>query len=173
MTLPPAIPLEFPETDDTDWSVGVQIALPLYEGGARSAQVQRQIVEVKKQQLRRQDTAQKIEQRIRSTLHAAGASYPGILLSRESAQAAEKNLELVADAYAKGSVTVMTLLDAQNAAMVARLMAANANYTFVKDMLSAQRAVGMQHYFLDGPTKDRWFAKLEAFTRKNPIQGVR
>ena len=69
--------------------------------------------------LQRDATRETVEQRIRSAMHAVGASYAAIGLSRDAAQAAAENLELVTDSYSRGVVSILTLLDAQNASLSA------------------------------------------------------
>ena len=88
-----------------------------------------------------ESASDKIEQRIRSAMELARASRMGIGLARESATAAGKNLELVSDAYARGAVSIIDLLDAQNAALNADELATNSVYDHLIDLLEVERAV--------------------------------
>ncbi len=157
------LPVEVPEADDTRWNLGINLTLPLFTGGGRRAELGRAGEELARLRLERQVLADRIEQRIRSALQQARASHSGIRLSREGAEAARKNLELVTDAYSRGVVSIIELLDAQNAALAADQASANAVYDFFIDLMEVQRAVGGFDFFLSAEEKDRWFERLEDF----------
>jgi outer membrane protein TolC len=157
------LPVEVPEADDTRWNLGLNLTLPLFTGGGRRAELGRAGEELARLRLERQVLADRIEQRIRSALQQARASRSGIRLSREGAEAARKNLELVTDAYSRGVVSIIELLDAQNAALAADQAAANAVYDFFIDLMEVQRSVGSFDFFLSDEEKDRWFERLEVF----------
>ena len=152
-----------PADDETDWSVGVNVSLPLFEGGARSARVSDSRFTLNQLLSQRDATRERIEQRIRAALHDIGASYPSIRLSTEAATAAKKNLDLVTDAYSRGTVSILDLLDAQNAALVAEEVATNAVFDFVIDLMNLQRSVGRFDFFLNESELDGWLERLRDY----------
>ncbi|MEZ4601287.1 MAG: TolC family protein [Syntrophotaleaceae bacterium] len=160
------LPVEIPEDDDTDWSVGLNLSLPLFAGGALRAELDRANHELDRLRLDRRALADRLEQRIRSALQLARASHTGIGLARQSAAAAGKNLELVTDAYSRGVVSIIELLDAQNAALVANRVAANAVYNYFIDLMAVQRATGRFDFFLDADQRENWYQRLEEFWRQ-------
>ena len=98
-----------------------------------------------------------------------GSSYPGIRLSRDAAEAARKNLDLVKDSYSRGVMSILDLLDAQNASLVAELGAANAVYDFIVDLMEVERSVGRFTFFMNPDEVESFFKRLEAyFARSNP-----
>ena len=107
--------------------------------------------------------SERIEQRVRAALHVAGSSYASIGLAREGADAARNNLELVSDAYSQGLVSIIELIDAQNAALVADLGAATAVYDFLVDWVEVERAVGRFSLFMTADERSEFFVRLEAF----------
>ncbi|MEM9593933.1 MAG: TolC family protein [Acidobacteriota bacterium] len=133
---------------DDDWSVGLVASLPLWRGGERRARVVR--AELELDQLRTQYSAlrERIEQRIRSDMNLTNASFLGIGLAEQAAEAAGKNLELISDAYSQGAVSILELLDAQSAALQANEAAANATYGFLIDLLNLQRSSSRFDFFL-------------------------
>jgi len=151
--------------DDTDWSVGVNVSLPLFEGGARHARLSGSRLALNKQQSQRDAIRERIEQRIRAALHRIGASYPSIRLSRDAATAAKKNLDIVTDAYSRGAISILDLLDAQNAALVAKEAANNAIFDFLIDLMNLQRNVGGFDFFLDAQELDGWLERLQYYIR--------
>ena len=149
--------------DDTNWTVGVNISLPLYEGGARHARVTGSRLALEKNRMQRDATTERIEQRIRSTLHQIKASYPSIELSKQAAVAANKNLKLVTDAYTRGTVSILDLLDAQNAALVAEESATNSVFIFLIDLMNLQRSLGQFSFFLDERGMNNWLKRLRYY----------
>lgn len=153
--------LELTAPNDTNWSVGVDLSLPLFTSGNRPA-VKRQDQELLSQlSMQRASTAQRIEARIRRALHSAGASYAGIRLARDAASASSRNLELVTDSYSRGAVSVIQLLDAQNASVLSEEAAANAVYTFLIDMLEVERALGKFYFRSDAMQIEVLFEQVD------------
>ena len=149
--------------DDTDWSVGINVSLPLYEGGARSARVSGSDLTLSQLLTQRDAARERIEQRIRATLHDIGASYPSIQLSQDAATAAKKNLDIVAEAYSRGAISILDLLDAQNAALIAEESATNAVFDFLIDLMNLQRSLGGFDFFLDEQGLDGWLERLRSY----------
>ena len=83
-----------------------------------------------------------VEQRIRSALELAASSYSAIALTRDAAQAADRNYDLVSDAYGRGTASITALIDAQSAALSASEAAANAVHDFLLDLVRVERAMG-------------------------------
>ena len=149
--------------DETDWSVGINVSLPLFEGGARSAKVAGSRSSVRQLKTQRDAVRERIEQRIRVALHAIGASYPSIQLSKDAATAAKKNLDLVTKAYSRGAVPILDLLDAQNAALIAEETATNAVFDFLIDLMNLQRGACGFDFFLDEQGLDSWLGRLKHY----------
>ncbi len=150
-----------PGRDDTDWAVGLNLTLPLYQCGGRGARVNEARETLEQLRLQRAASAERIEEGIRSDLHGTGATYPGIRLSQQAAEAARKNLELVADAYARGAVSILDLLDAQNASLTAQAQAASAEYDFLIDLMRVQRASAFFEILATPAEREDWFGRLE------------
>lgn len=130
------------QRDKTAWSVAVNATYPLFTGGAKSAEYIRAKSELKQLKLQKRSVHMKIEERIRSVAESANASFGAIQHARDASAAANKNLDLVTDAYSRGVVSIMELLDAQNASTLAELSAENTVYDFMTDLIGLQRAIG-------------------------------
>lgn len=139
--------------DLNDWSVGIQATLPLFSGGLKKADLSRAEYELRQLKALRIATAERVEEQVRNQLHAAQAAYRQIELSANAAEASRKNFELVSDAYARGTVTVIELLDAQDTSLTASAAAAESLYNFLVTVMAAQRAVGSYDYLL--PAEER------------------
>lgn len=157
------IPVDIPEADDTSWNVGLRLSLPLFSGGSRWADMLQAERQLERLEFQRKALGARLEERIRFTLQNCRASHTGIRLSREGSEAAGKNLELVTDAYSRGVVSILELLDAQNAALTAEQAAASAVFDFLLDLMDVQRSVGQFDFFLSADDREHWFQRLELF----------
>ena len=132
--------------DLNDWSIGVQATLPLFSGGLKKANVSKASFELRQLETLRVSIEERVEEAIRNQLHAAQAAYAQIDLANSAAEASRKNLELVSDAYARGTVNVIELLDAQDTSLAASAAAAESLYNFLITIMSVQRAIGGYDY---------------------------
>lgn len=152
-----------PGMDDHETTLALQLSFPLFTGGARSAQQARAYEELTGLRLQRQAVAQGTEQRVRAALYRARSAYTAIRLNREAADAARSNLDVVRDAYSRGTVSILDLLDAQSAALVADLRAATSVYDFVAALMEVERAAARFDFFLTAEDQIDWFARLERY----------
>ncbi len=151
------------DLDDTDWQVGVHATLPLYSGGGKTATIRRAREELALLRTRYDATSERIQQRILFALNRSRASAPGVRLSRDAADSAERNLKLVIDSYSRGIKSIIDLLDAQNLVLVANQQAANANYDFLTDVIGVQRTVGKFGMLMNPEERRTWMQKLDDF----------
>ncbi len=166
---PAAAPLGIGQ-DNTQWSVGIGLSFPLFSGGSKEATESKALEDLRRLRLEREATIGRVEERIRSTMFQASASFPGIRLSREAADASGKNLKLVVDQYSRGAVDIIKLLNSQNAALTANESAANAVYDFLMDMMNIDRAVGRFDYFLYKEERTAWFGRLTEFFQQAGVK---
>jgi len=150
-----------------NWSVGFQASLPLYTGGARSAEVSRASHSMIQSQYQRGNIEEVIEARVRSALQKTKGSFPAIRLSKDAAAAAKDNFSMVSDAYAKGQVAITSLIDAQNATLSADLSAVEALYSFMIDWIEIQRSVANFELLLSAQGMENWYQELDAYYQKN------
>lgn len=157
---------EIPSMNVINWTLGVSAALPVFAGGARWAERTRAREEVLELRFQRRATAERIEQQLRSALHYAAASWAGIGLAQEAADAARRNLTLVTDAYEQGALSILDLIDGQNTALIAEESAATAVYDYLLDVMDAHRAAGHLESFTDPPDQAAFSERLRAFFRE-------
>jgi len=155
--------LGFPQADDTNWNVALNLSFPLFDGGSKYAEKRKAREELKQLQLQYDAIAEKIEQRILSSLYSVGASFAAIRELKISAEAAAKSLKVVQDAYSRGAVSILDLLDAQNVALVSEQLAENAVFDFTVDLMSAERAVGKFYLQLSEEEAENYLQRLEAY----------
>ncbi len=153
--------------EDDGWNLGLTARLPLFAGGARKSNVAQRRDDLLRLHYSKQAASQKIEARIRNALHNIGASYPSIDLARKSADAAGNNLRLITESYRAGSVSLIELIDAQNAALSAELSAANAIYDFLLDLMEVQRAIAQFDFFMSPDERRQWYEDIESYYKNS------
>lgn len=155
--------------DDT-WQFSLQATLPLFEGGNRRAELSQGRYQSRQLQYEREATAQRVEARMRAALFQVGGSYPAIELSQDSADAARENLELITDKYVRGTVSVTDLIDAQDAALAAELAAAEAEYSFLIDLVDVLRSGSDFGLFLDPGYSPEWYNSIETYFKEHNVE---
>jgi outer membrane protein TolC len=145
--------------------VGVFATYPLYAGGQITTAKRRALKELEQLQTERAAFADRIEERILAVVQLIRTSYPSIQLSREAAEAAGKNLDLVIDAYAEGIKSIIDLIDAQNQSLTADLRAANTSYDFLVDLAVLQRAISSFAIYESVETRALFLSRLEEHFR--------
>ena len=149
--------------DDHNWNIALSLSFPLFDGTEKYAlkrQAQETLEEI---QIQYESIAEKVEQQIRSLLYRVGASFAAIRELRLSAEAAAKSLKVVQDAYALGAVSIIDLLDAQNAALVSEQLASNSVYDFIIDLMSLERSTGKFYLQLSDEEARDFLLRLENF----------
>jgi len=149
--------------DDTDWQIGIYARLPLFEGGRKSAAMGKNEQELVKLKIDRRSFAERVSQEVYHSLNRTRASYPGIILTRDGADSANRNLNLITDSYTQGIKSIIELLDAQNQALTADQAAANAVYDFLIDMMGLQRSMGMFITFKSITERSTWVEQAKQF----------
>ena len=146
----------------TDWSVGVQATLPIFSGGLKRSNLSRTEFELRQLQSAWIATQERVEEEVRIQLHAAQAAYSQIDLTAKAAESSRKNFEMVSDAYARGTVTVIELLDAQDTSVEAAAAAEASLYNFLITVMALQRAVGGYDYLLPPDERNALAAQFRA-----------
>ena len=151
------------QQNPVNWQVAVNANLRLWEGNARYARIRQEQATARGQALDLEARRIQIEANIRGALHRAGAAFAAIRLQNDAAAAADENLVLVQEAYASGKRDIISLVDAQNQALTARLNANTAIYDFLIDLLDVQRAMGRFDLLMSDAEVDGFFERLQTF----------
>ncbi|MFC2084448.1 TolC family protein [Bacteroidota bacterium] len=155
------------EPEDFTWNVALNFSLPLYWGGSRYADLEQSRLEITRLETELKSIKDKIDQQVRSALHLSGASYAGMEQAALSAKAAQRSLDLVSDAYQRGVLSIVDLIDAQNAVLVANEYTADAQFSFFIDLLKVQRSVGRYMFRFTTDQRHDFFNRLKEYFDKN------
>ncbi len=147
--------------DINDWRVGANLRIPILEGGGRLATISQSRFILDQLKSQRDSVKQKVELSVRDNLHALQASVPSIRLAQDAAEAARRTYTLVSKNYARGTRSVVDLLDAQNTSLQADLAASNAVFSAMTDLMNLQRSVGSFNYLSEPERLDDMMKRLE------------
>jgi outer membrane protein len=149
--------------DRKNWSVGAQLSFNLFNGFSRWATEQKADHQLEQLRLKRKEVTDQVTLRIRSEMQNAKSSYFAIQQTRLQQEAAHKMLDLTTDAYSRGAVSILNLLDAQNAALQTDLMAANALYDFLIQYVQLQRSLGKFDILMTVDERDKFLSDIIKF----------
>ncbi len=133
---------DFYEDDGLEWEVGIRLSIPITTGGERRAVRDRAEAERDEIATELASAMSLIEQRARTAFVEASAAAEAIRETREAASAAEDALEFVSEAYNIGAAGVADLVDAQERANEARILARNQTYEYLNAFAELLRAIG-------------------------------
>ena len=135
--------------------------------GLLIAQGRGQIAHVPRAQLRqaeftRDGAREAVVAATQAGLFSIESSYSAIALSRTAAALAARNLDVVRRKYEEGTVSIVTLLEAQNAAFAQRQAADVAVYRFLGDAVAVQRLCGRIEALATPDENAAWLAEIKA-----------
>jgi len=107
--------------DDKEYQAIINLTLPLYEGGAKSVNIEKNEIELVNLKLQYNDIKNLIEQNVEQNVDSLKKSYEKIDYSIISQNFSKKNYELIQDKYNNGKENIISLLDAQNSYIVSKL----------------------------------------------------
>lgn len=128
------------------WQLGVGFELPIYSGGDIEYEKKQVSSELKSLESNKEAIAEEFGIIISSRITELSVGYETLKNAKMSTFASEKNLELVRDNYAKGTVSITNLLDAQRDAVTSKEEEVIATYRFLITLLDLERTVG-SYYF--------------------------
>ena len=151
------------DPEDDSWSVSVNLSIPLFEGGATSFNIQQTKIEIQKMRNQKAQLLQSLELNVRAAVLDLVNKRVNLISSKRSAEFSKKSLELVQDSYARGKVSIVDLLEAQNSSLSEELKALNSVYELMASLLETERAVG-KFTLLTSPTEqDDYFKRLQQY----------
>ncbi len=128
-------------------AAGIELFYPLFTGGERKAAKYRAFFDLQKLKTEKASLTLKIDENVINSIDNLKSSFDGIYWAKKAELAGMQNLRIVTESYARGVVSIVDLIDAQNTAITAKQNHSDAIYDFLIDMMSLQRAVGsFVHY---------------------------
>jgi outer membrane protein TolC len=141
------------DIDGRDWQLMLNARIPFYQGGQTRALKKRAELELAQLENQLATLKQNISQSLRASMNNLITSLFNLEFSSNAAIAASKSLSLVTDAYSKGAVPVVDLLDAQNASISSNLAEVQASIGFFRASIEMQRAIGTFEFLMSDEQK--------------------
>ena len=107
--------------DDNEFEVVINLTLPLYEGGAKNINIEKNEIELVNLKLQYNNVKDLIEKNVKQDYDSLLKSYEKISYAKTSLEFSKKNYDLIQDRYKNGKENIISLLDAQNAYIVSKL----------------------------------------------------
>ncbi|HVU25428.1 MAG TPA: TolC family protein, partial [Opitutus sp.] len=155
------LPVHTTAADRNDWTLGVTASIPIFSGGTLTAEARKARADARRAEFSLASARESVMAQTQAALFAAESAYANITHSRRAADLAAQNLQVVQDKYEQGSVSIVTLLDAQNAAFAQRQSADAAVYNFLSQLLQFQRALGWIEAAATDAEKEAWLHEIE------------
>jgi outer membrane protein TolC len=124
------------------WSVGLAVSLPLFEGFARSAELQVQKALLEAARFDEQTARQQVEREVWEALLAEDASTRTLENARSLFEAAQENLDGTQESYRQGLSSMIALVDARTAFTDAERILIQAEYGHRIAYAVLDRAIG-------------------------------
>ena len=135
-------PAGFPPLPTDYYNVGVNVSIPIFRQNQQNINRQTALIQQDQIQINKANFELNIEQLVNSSVLELINQIANIQLSEVARLAAEENLELTQDAYRKGAVNWVQLIDAQTNYFQAKQSNATAKYSFFLAALQLERNIG-------------------------------
>ncbi|MFY0601599.1 MAG: TolC family protein [Cyclobacteriaceae bacterium] len=127
---------------DYPWQVGISLSYPIFQGNFRKANLQKSVIQLEQLNYSNTQLDQSLELLVRTNLLETLNATTNIEFSKVASENAQSNFDLVKDNYKQGTVTITQLIDAQRAALQARLNYSLSIYQYVQAQLQVEFSLG-------------------------------
>lgn len=148
-------------SDKEFWKVGVSMAWPLVNGGANTNKYKQSKLNLSALELERDNLQTSIEQSIRGSVAVVVSDFINMGLASFQAEVAQKNYDLVYEAYMVGESDLLDLLDAQDQKLEADISSRVAFYTFFVDIITMEQSIGYFPFLETPESTDTIISNLE------------
>jgi len=125
-----------------NWMVGVQVRLPLFDGGARAGRLQTAQAQALQMEKVLEDARRKVGVEVQEAWLRARAAGERLSVTKDAADQARENQRVVALRYGEGMASLTDLLDADTAVTVAELTRSQAVHDLLVERARLAWATG-------------------------------
>jgi len=164
-----SVPMPGQSFHNTSWNVGVNISFPLFDGNRRHINIQKGRIQTDQVQLQLKNLDNNLKLNVKAKTIGLLTAGTNLEFSKKSAVNAVKNFELVQNSYKEGATSIITLLDAQKAALASKLVHSNSVYTYLTGFLELENSIGYFHMLATAEEKQKYKQRLEQFLEENKL----
>jgi len=139
-------PME-PEQFVDNWNVGVQISIPLYDGGLTHHKVQKAELQLQSAELREKEIREMIAMQIRQAIVNLNEAEGKISTQKENISFAQEALQSAEKQYNEGLISSIEVIDAQQALSQSELMVIQTIFNHIMAKLDLCKAIGDYTWF--------------------------
>jgi len=151
--------------EEDRWNIGARVVLPLYSGGDIEYSKQRVRSELRSLEHQMDSLETEVGKQVSSAFSQVVKDYVQTATTKESAEAASKNLELVGDFYAQGTISISDLLDARTNSISADQVEIAARYSYLRSLVGLERSTGEYFVMMDDLTKGAKLERMESYLK--------
>jgi outer membrane protein len=156
-------PLPGQSFNNSSWNVALNLSYPLFDGNRRHINLQKSIIQRDQVNLQLKDVDNALDLNIKAKALQLLTAMTNIDFAKISAENAAKSFELVQNAYKQGANTLTQLLDAQKAALQAKLAHSNSVFNYLMSFLELEGSVGYLHVLATEQEKENFKERLNLF----------
>ncbi len=154
---------------DNTWQLGLSLSYPLFKGAGRRIDLQKSTIQLEQLANARQSLDQNLELAVRANTLQLLNSITNIVFSRISSENSHKNFELIQENYRQGTVTITQLIDAQQAALQAKIGYALSVYEYLQAHLQLEYSMGFFSMFLSPDELNDFTDRYIQFRAENQV----
>ena len=148
---------------DATWNLALHFTYPLFQGNQRKIAIDQTAIQQQQLRLQEESLRQQLSQAVRVRMTNLVSRRTNIHFAEVAATSAQKNFELVQDAYQKGQLAITQLVDAQRTALSARQAEAGAFYEYLVSYLQLENSIGGYTMFMTSEEQEAFVGRLTAF----------
>ncbi len=128
--------------DDDNWSAGVFLELPLFDGHARDSRVKRSRAQLARQEAQTRNLLLRVRQEVWESHSQVEEAYEAVQATETVVEEAGESMRLTEERYQVGEATTNDLLDARTALVRAEGNRAQTHWSYQIAMANFHRSVG-------------------------------
>lgn len=135
------------ENSEGTYSVGAQLNIPIFSGGAVSGQIDTAASQLTQQQIRYRDTREQVEQDVRTSRQTLDTLSSQVRAARANLTLAKDELKRSSDRFKHGVANNLEVVDAQSSLADARNQRINALAEYTRARINLAAALGRAQQF--------------------------
>ncbi|WP_047384248.1 TolC family protein [Cetobacterium sp. ZWU0022] len=146
---------------DEYWEAGVGVSLPIISGGEIHYNAQKIESELKSLEYNKLSLTNNLTKEVLQVYTELLTNYVQSYTTQISSDVAKKNLDIVKNLYAEGSISITDFLSAQNNALSQELNHVIENFNLINSTLKLENLYGKSSITLSDPEKQHLLLKLQ------------
>lgn len=149
------------------WNIGVGASLPIFQGNLRKKRIEKDKVTILQLEQSKDLLKQQLSSNIHMSVENLSNSYSDVMYLKHADESSSKYLKVVQELYREGVATIVTLIDAQNNALSAKLGYVSSQYQYLIDAIVIERFLNNNYLISSETDKNKLVEKYFNFILKN------